>query len=271
MAFPLRTARGLLELSRLAYKDVAEARALLRDEDIRVRRSRVGPELRFLAAQDKRVDTEAYLMRSERGDLIISFRGSEEGRGEGAIRDWLLTDTDAILAPFALSAEATDPAPFVHRGFQRAYLAVRDALHAAVAEEAGGERLYLTGHSLGAALATIAAVDLAEAQDRPVTLVTFGSPRVGSPAFVQLARQRLQQSWLVTQRGDPVPYLPPEGPKRAARRYAHLPGARYIRRDFTLEAGLPQPPTRPNFKHHLLWSYREAFDRLEGASAEETP
>ena len=87
-----------------------------------------------------------------------------------------------------------------------------------------GRPLYVVGHSLGAALATVAAVDIRarlEARRRPpreedsnyrpldVRLVTFGSPRVGNAAFASFVRQATRLSVRLTHNRDIVPSVPP--------------------------------------------------------------
>ena len=66
---------------------------------------------------------------------------------------------------------------FVHRGFAKALAHVLPALSTALDKVRG--RTLFTGHSLGAAMATL----LASAR-RPDYLYTFGSPRVGDATFV---------------------------------------------------------------------------------------
>jgi len=68
-------------------------------------------------------------------------------------------------------------------GFNSMYVSIRQAVMNILNGITFGTRpLYLTGHSLGGALATLAAADYAaNAASYPVTAVyTFGSPRVGS-------------------------------------------------------------------------------------------
>ena len=91
-----------------------------------------------------------------------------------------------------------------------------------------GRPLYVVGHSLGAALATVAAVDIRarlEAEERrrrksdggggenfrplDVRLVTFGSPRVGNEAFASFVRQATRLSVRLTHNRDIVPSVPP--------------------------------------------------------------
>ena len=86
-----------------------------------------------------------------------------------------------------------------------------------------GRPLYVVGHSLGAALATVAAVDLrARLEERmrrkgerenfrplDVRLVTFGSPRVGNDAFASFVRQATRLSLRLTHNRDIVPSVPP--------------------------------------------------------------
>ena len=76
----------------------------------------------------------------------------------------------------------------VHQGFYNAYLGVQSQVYSglktALASCPGCE-IRCTGHSLGAALATIAAADLVQnfKTSSHITLYNFGSPRVGNQAF----------------------------------------------------------------------------------------
>ena len=70
-----------------------------------------------------------------------------------------------------------------------------------------------TGHSQGAAVATIAAIELQDDFkkrhfDNTVNLVAFASPRVGDDRIVAKA-QSLDYIFLVENRGDIVPTVPP--------------------------------------------------------------
>ena len=87
----------------------------------------------------------------------------------------------------------------VHLGFRNAFLGIQ--AHIAVvlqAEPFAGKPLLLTGHSLGAALATLHALQVVAAKVPTVSgeplLVTFGSPRAGDAAFCAQADQLLPKS-----------------------------------------------------------------------------
>jgi len=95
----------------------------------------------------------------------LSFRGTQADRP----RD-LLSDADFRLHDWESGGQ-------VHRGFWEAYEALRVAIDAWLAEQRKG-RLVVTGHSLGAAMATLMAARFPNA-----ILVTFGSPRVGTKDF----------------------------------------------------------------------------------------
>ncbi|MEN9406163.1 MAG: hypothetical protein RLZ12_447 [Bacillota bacterium] len=70
-------------------------------------------------------------------------------------------------------------------------------------------RLYITGHSLGAAYATLCAFDLAASYSTRLEVYTFGSPRVGSPSFAAAYNELLGCcSYLVRNEMDPIVYLP---------------------------------------------------------------
>ena len=76
--------------------------------------------------------------------------------------------------------------------------------------------IYMAGHSLGGALATISAlhiarflnINLSAAQGNPgVTLYTFASPRVGSPDFVKACDERFI-TYRIENKADVVPDVP---------------------------------------------------------------
>ena len=66
-------------------------------------------------------------------------------------------------------------------------------------------QVYLTGHSLGGAAATLAAARLADMGVRPQQLqvITFGAPAVGNTAFARAYEKRMQLT-RITMEGDPV-------------------------------------------------------------------
>ena len=70
--------------------------------------------------------------------------------------------------------------------------------------------LLFTGHSLGAAMATMAAADLT-LEGEESSLFTFGSPRVGNSEFKSWAQGRLSTSMRMRRQLDIVPAIPPRG------------------------------------------------------------
>ncbi len=71
----------------------------------------------------------------------------------------------------------------VHYGFLDTYLKLRPQLMA-VLKEHPNVPIYVTGHSLGAAIATLCTLDLAtNTQTTKLNTYTFGTPRVGNPQF----------------------------------------------------------------------------------------
>jgi len=68
-------------------------------------------------------------------------------------------------------------------------------------------RVKTTGHSLGAALATLTAMDLAKLYP-DVQVYNFGSPRVGDKTFSPFAGTVMTDFWRVTHYKDCVPHLP---------------------------------------------------------------
>ena len=98
----------------------------------------------------------------------------------------------------------------MHRGFLAAWLSVRNNVISTLATWPG-KRLFLTGHSLGGALAMLAAADLhiAAAAQEIAGVYTFGQPRVGNKVFAQMFDMMLRdRTFRVVHRADIVPHVP---------------------------------------------------------------
>ena len=138
---------------------------------------------------------EAYGMNNANA-MVIAFRGTKEPE------DFL---TDAILDQVPLA-----PPLFAHAGFASSL----NGAYAQILEFArtrGTRRLWLTGHSLGGALATLAAWRLQQDGVTVQGVSTYGSPRVGNTAFAlsydALFAARPTQRWVNA--NDPIPLIPP--------------------------------------------------------------
>lgn len=111
------------------------------------------------------------LIAKDRNDLWFAFRGTEPSK---------LND---VLADLKLVKQAAVAGGKVHGGFQEE---VNDLWMDILKELEHNDQLkvrkdvYFTGHSLGAAMATISAT-----RYKPEELFTFGSPRVGGPKFIK--------------------------------------------------------------------------------------
>ncbi|KAF9024622.1 alpha/beta-hydrolase [Hymenopellis radicata] len=103
----------------------------------------------------------------------------------------------------------------VHSGFQNTFERTAAEVMRAVQDgltSTGSKNLIVTGHSLGAAIATLDALMFKSALDPSIAVTTtlFGSPRVGDQAFANFADQVLGTSLArITNQADPVPLLPP--------------------------------------------------------------
>jgi len=101
----------------------------------------------------------------------------------------------------------------IHRGFQNAYLSLRKSVHEWLHGKTHRERealVHLCGHSLGGALATLAAIDLQGSGWLVQAVVTFGAPRVGNSAFANMYRALGLSKCTArfTNKSDPVPWVP---------------------------------------------------------------
>lgn len=175
--FDRGNALWLAELSRWVYRDGDRAPAL----------ARVGlSERAFVECGG----TQCALVEPNEGPpfTALVFRGTDQ------LRDWL-ANVQAVPRRWPRGG-------LVHRGFLRALLRVWRPLRTHLVGCPGP--LFVAGHSLGGALATLAGSAL-----RPRAVYTFGAPRVGDAAFGATLRAPL---FRVENRSDLVTRVPPAGP-----------------------------------------------------------
>lgn len=109
----------------------------------------------------------------------------------------------------------------MHEGFYDAYQTVGGYVRKQVQDLLAlyrGAKIYVTGFSLGGALATIAALDLKEANSKIDQFYTFGQPRVGNEAFAIFFYESIQEHYRVVHYADIAVHVPPQVPVP----YAHF-------------------------------------------------
>jgi triacylglycerol lipase len=162
--------------------------------------------------------TQVFLFRGDQM-LVVAFRGTEQ-----LPEDWI---TDANVRPEQQPWNVKDASIFVHQGFQRAL----DLVWAELREELikADRPIWFTGHSLGGALAVLAAYRLVHCEGDKIPTIggvyTFGQPRVGNAALASSCSLQLSQRiFRYVNSSDIVPLVPPSKPID----YDHFGNARYF-------------------------------------------
>lgn len=192
-AYNAGNARWLAELSRLVY----------REPPIPLPPGNSFPAsvtyIRHSFIVSKATDTQAMLIEfgGTSPFAVLAFRGTEQKPQD------LITDLEIGL--HALGKNKVE----IHEGFTEAL----DSVWFKIEKELDALKcpVYFTGHSLGAALATLATARRLP-QNQPKAVYTFGSPRVGNSAFVATLNSIATSIHRVVDDEDIVATLPPAGP-----------------------------------------------------------
>jgi triacylglycerol lipase len=194
--FSLDNARAMMWMSQLAYETAHRSKV----EDI-LRAWNL--TLHAFASNDPVVglppDSACVVAAGGRGATIVSFSGTDPVK----IEAWI---TDFHAAPSATG---------LHSGFQDAVETVWPAIKTVIDHRPASERpLFFTGHSMGGALALIAAERaMSELHVQATAVYTFGGPRTGGSAFFDNYTPTLGNSTFRLVHGnDVVPTVPPTLP-----------------------------------------------------------
>ncbi len=211
--------------------------------------------------------TQCYVVHTDQF-VIVSFRGTQ------VYKPGLNRDLDAVLRDEVRDIFLDANFQFVpwsrgghvHKGFQQGLDEIwKDKLKPYLMQlkrERPERSIWFTGHSLGGALATLAA----DRFERVDGLYTFGSPRVGDTVFANGFRAKLQ-TYRFVNNNDIVARVPLIGPyqqlSQGAGIYEHVGRLKYI----DSEGRLIDNPSDWN---RFIDDFRGSFGHLAAASGRMT-
>ena len=152
--------------------------------------------------------TQAFITHHDE-IILIAIRGTLE------LSDWW-RDADAAQVPFEEGAGK------VHHGFYDAYKALKTFIQRYLIRFYTGQKIIISGHSLGGAIALLLAEALRcdKAQKYDILLYTYGSPRAGDATFVAAAEPLTHHR--MVNNNDMIPGVP--APWMNARRTIWITG-----------------------------------------------
>ncbi|KAJ5495983.1 feruloyl esterase A [Penicillium diatomitis] len=159
---------------------------------------------------NSQTDINGWVLRDDsRREIITVFRGTGSNTN-------LQLDTNYNPAAFQTNPKCEGC--FVHGGYYTGWLSVKDQVESLVDSQVNqhqGYALTVTGHSLGASMASITAAQLA-ATYSDISLYTFGEPRTGNQAFADYMNEHFHAGSASTTRyfrtthaNDGIPNVPP--------------------------------------------------------------
>jgi hypothetical protein len=189
--FSVGSARAMAWLAQLAYEDESDKiDSVLRLWGAR----RVASFHHFVATPLPLVSTRGFIVE-RLGSLFVAFEGTDPF----ITANWV-TDFNFVLDKNG-----------IHQGFGTALESCWPGITDTLRRVGSGVRLFVLGHSLGAALAVLCAArarrELSLAAEG---VYTFGMPRVGTPAFARAFNQVLgERTYRLVHGEDIVPTVPP--------------------------------------------------------------
>jgi triacylglycerol lipase len=227
MGFPRVNMWWLAEAALLTYWNPAAAIPIFET---------AGFQCEFITAEG----TDCYVA-AQADFVIVAFRGTQPDKWKD-----IIADASLVLVPWQNG--------LVHLGFRNAFEAIRPQLDTILARLAPGRTVWFCGHSLGAALATLAA----DHYTGTCRVCTLGSPRVGDSAFARAFNAKLsRKSFRYVNDHDVVTHVPlPIG-------YEHVDIRRFIAPDGSVSQG---EPAISHFFADLIGKPSTLLEIIEGLS-----
>jgi triacylglycerol lipase len=137
---------------------------------------------------------------NNKGEIFLIFRGTTMANKKADV----LTDARIGLT-------RSNTGQLVHCGFQHCFSSMLPAIRSFFTSFKGNiKTVHCIGHSLGGAVAALAADWVAKTLKHPTKLYTFGAPRLGTEFFVKSTTSAIGEANIhrVYHRTDPVPMVP---------------------------------------------------------------
>lgn len=194
--------------------------------------------------------TGGYIIKKRHVMAVFSAgKGSRKGqafvvfKGTASLYD-AITDLNTGVKPSHTGLP-------VHQGFFYAFDSVINELRQFLRGLEGVSTIHCVGHSLGGAIATLAADWIKSSGGSPtVNLYTFGSPRVGMGRFAEKCTSRLHVDniYRVYHSSDPVPMVPTWP-------FSHVPNN---------DPGyhIYSPAAMPPWKYHFMEHYEKSAENV---------
>lgn len=205
---------------------------------------------------------------TDKNNIWIAFRGTlapqELAQDLQYTQDQLFNKKPAkqispsfLLKNIPTGSIPTGLIPKVHEGFVQAYQNMREDMIKAIESipNSTTKTIIVTGHSLGAAVSTLAGLDLKQLLYK-VVVYNFASPRIGDNAFITLVNSLLPLYRFVNI-CDMIPNMPP----------AVSPNLKDTNNPYFYEHAGTMIPFQVNrlsmLNNHLIPSYMEGMEKLQ--------
>jgi triacylglycerol lipase len=208
-SFDVVNAQALAGASQLAYRRKADILETLAEWGF--------PNAKFFS----RRGTQGFVAGNDEL-ILVAFRGTEPK----ALRDWM-DDVKIKKVPGKGGGH-------VHRGFKGALERVSTDMAEAVRRfRDRGQPVFVTGHSLGAALAGLAVAASKTEKIEIAGVYTYGMPRVGNRIFAKRFKKAYgRRTFRVVNNNDTVTRVPPR-----SFGYKHVGTVKYLNAEGELETG----------------------------------
>lgn len=223
-----------------------------------------------IAAQIKSEATDTQVLVVDGYDrIIVTFKGTTSMRN---LRTSLHMNHERLQSVIRTSVYGEDETARlkrlfgkrytngkIHKGFAFAYRSVADEVmeNIRILRAKKQRPVFLTGHSLGGALATICSLDLwvkLEISRREIFVSTFGSPRVGNADFAMVYKEVVPLHWRIVVDPDMVAKLPKVGYRHVGKKAVLTPHGDMFLDPSALEAR-PWSGETAGFAYHRKASY----------------
>lgn len=197
-----RNAAAMARAADIAYLSETEGKPLFQEH--------LGLDARLISVGN----TQAYIAANA-DHIVVAFRGTEGPTTIDGLKDWLLTDAGNLLivpeGRLGTDLIAAGVGARFHQGFVNAIGEIWDPVLAAVNDEMKKEErpLWITGHSLGGALAMFASWLFTRKFVNVHQVYTFGAPMIGNVTASTAFDDNLPNKvYRYVHAPDPVPCLP---------------------------------------------------------------